>query len=366
MPASFAARLFEIRLGTHPLGIDPIGPQDHAQFSHVPVHHKSDRLALASHAGGTPGAVRIGLGILRQVIIKDMRRMRKIQSAGGDIGRYQELNIQPFEAAEQAGSLVLIQAAVDLLDGFDLAFPEMVVQFVAVVAAGAKQNRLIGLFLFDQLEQLLKTMPRLDHLETVAQGVGGLLVGDQLDHHRVFEILLGQLLDLVGHGGAEQHRMMLVHHAGKDKLDVRQKTLVEHLIGLVQHEIPYFGQSQRGIVQQVDQSSRRSHQDLHTVFQLALLDLHRKAAVDRKGVYMGFLGDPGNFIDILQRQLPRGDQYQCLHLFDLRINGLDHRNGTGSRLSRTGLGQRDQIPPGQDMGKGLLLNRSQVLVTLFL
>ena len=93
----FAAGLIQIRRLAHPFRIDLIGPQDRLELSKVPVGDKRDRLALTAHAGGPAGPMRIALGTVRQVVIKNMCRMRKIQPAGGDIRRYKILNIQPFD-----------------------------------------------------------------------------------------------------------------------------------------------------------------------------------------------------------------------------------------------------------------------------
>lgn len=71
------------------------------------------------------------------------------------------------------------------------------------------------------------------------------------------------------------------------------KADVQHLIGLVQHQIFGFGQVDRLTVQQVDQAARRGDQHVDATFQTGDLDVDRSTADDAEGADRGAFGKAG-------------------------------------------------------------------------
>lgn len=88
-------------------------------------------LANPTHPTGTAGAVYIVFGGSGKIVIKNMAYLGKIQAASCNIGGNHHTGFALFETIENRGSRPLVQAAVDILHGFDHP-PEFIVKEGAV------------------------------------------------------------------------------------------------------------------------------------------------------------------------------------------------------------------------------------------
>ncbi len=66
---------------------------DGADHFQVIFGDEGDRHTQAFHAPGATGAVGVSFGGIRDVIIDDVRDLRDVDAAGGDIGRHQALSL---------------------------------------------------------------------------------------------------------------------------------------------------------------------------------------------------------------------------------------------------------------------------------
>ena len=57
------------------------------------------------------------------------------------------------------------------------------------------------------------------------------------DFGRVAQEVVGEFADLFGHGGRQQHRLPFARHLCQDLPDRRDESEVEHLVGLVEHDV---------------------------------------------------------------------------------------------------------------------------------
>src|SRR5438552_86339 len=78
----------------------------------VPLTDEGDRSPLLAHATRASDAVHVGVGILGDVVVEDVRQVCDVQAAAGDVGRHQELDAACLEVGERSVALALREAAV--------------------------------------------------------------------------------------------------------------------------------------------------------------------------------------------------------------------------------------------------------------
>src|SRR5258706_1890320 len=101
--------------------------------------------------------------------------------------------------------------------------------------------------------------------------------GDAL---RLFKCLRRKDLDLRRKSGGEQHGLPLRGYSFNDPLHIRQKSHVEHTIGLVEHkdlDVIHFCMA---LLDEVEQTARARDQDLHPVSQCLDLWIRSDSSVN--------------------------------------------------------------------------------------
>ena len=168
-----------------------------------------------------------------------------------------------------------------------------------------------------------------------------------LDKGRVMQDACGQLLDLLGHGGAEHQVLALPGQLGDHLFHVVDKAHIQHTVGFVQNKDLNVGEVQQPLPH-------------HALFQgLHLRGLAHTAKDD--GAAQGQILAVGfKALADLQSQLPGRSQDQGADgtLFAGRAGSqaVEHGQRKGSRLAGTRLGAAHQVPPGQHRRNGRCLN----------
>ena len=127
-------------------------------------------------------------------------------------------------------------------------------------------------------------------------------------------------------------------------VDALREAHVEHLVGLVEHHVRHVVEHRFAAVHQVDQASRRGHDDLRAVAQGAYLLLDAGAAVD--GHHMDalhILREVAKVVGYLQAELARGTEHEGLRLVARGVNLLQERYAEGRRLARARLCEGNHI-----------------------
>ena len=160
--------------------------------------------------------------------------------------------------------------------------------------------------------------------------------------------------DLLRHGGRKQHGLPLGGHLLQNTLDLRRKAHIEHAIGLVQHQRIYAIQPHRALLQMVNQSSGRGHNDVRVTLDGLLLHVHGGTANQDRCAQL--YGAPHLLKRLfhLQRQLARGQQDKPAPLG--RRESLDHGQSKRQCLPRPRLRDTDHILSFHGNGDGALLN----------
>jgi hypothetical protein len=120
----------------------------------------------------------------------------------------------------------------------------------------------------------------------------------------------------------------------EDLLDVGEEAEVEHLVGLVEHDLGRVRQVEQALVVEVDEAARGADDDLRAGLQLVDLALVRLAAVDRDDARRAVLGEHVHVLVDLDGQLAGRHDDERLHA------------GAGSRPRRwtTGMPKPKVLP----------------------
>ena len=101
-----------------------------------------------------------------------------------------------------------------------------------------------------------------------------------LDDQRVVEVAVGERADRRRHRRREERRLAARRRRREDLLDVLEEAEVEHLVGLVEHDVAAAVQLQRAARDEVEHAADGADDDVAAAAQLRLLVADRRAAED--------------------------------------------------------------------------------------
>jgi hypothetical protein len=164
----------------------------------------------------------------------------------------------------------------------------------------------------------------------------------------------------VGHRGREHQRLALGRQLGQQAADLVGKAQVEQAVGLVEHQGPNLGQTQRMLLQQIEQAPWRAHHQVRTAAQRQHLRVDRQPT-DRQH-HRQFWRQVTRSLRNLRRQLARRrhDQHTqaarplCQHPGNLG-QAVQQWEQKRCRLAGTGGRQSEHVPTLQHNrdGRGL-------------
>ena len=300
-----------------------------------------------------------------------MRQLADVNAAGGDIGRHQHPGLARLEILQRrhAGGLALV--AVDGGSG-DALFVQIFCNFIGSVLGAAEHQRVhhLRLQVFDEPGQQELLVALLHKIQALLDAVHRAGHRVHLDKGRVMQDACGQLLDLLGHGGAEHQVLALPGQLGDHLFHIVDKAHIQHPVGFVQNKDLNVGKVQQPLPHQVVQAARAGNEDVHALFQGCDLRSLTHTAKDDGAAQGQILAVGFKALADLQSQLPgRGqDQGADSTLFAgcAGSQAVEHGQRKGSRLAGTRLGAAHQVPPGQHRRNGRCLNGRGGLVARFL
>ena len=206
-------------------------------------------------AAGAADAVHVGLGVVRDVVVEHVRDALDVQAAGGDVGGDQDVDRAVLQRGDGALTLRLRDVAVDGGSGKAARAQLLGDLLGGLLGADEDDHRLERLDLEDPGQRVHLAGPGdLDVALRDVLGGGGLRLDRHLD--RVVQILLGDLADGRRHGRREQRHLLVLGGVGEDPLDVLGEAHLQHLVGLVEHQIVEVRQVQGALLQVVDDPAR--------------------------------------------------------------------------------------------------------------
>ena len=158
------------------------------------------RFAVASGSTGTPDAVHIGFGVVRNIVVHHEGDAFNIQSAGGYVGCYENVDAPVAQRIHGAFAQLLRNVAVNSCR-LETACLEFIGYFFGFFFGAHEDDNAVVVFDFEHAGHGVKFVGVHDlHVALADVRPGG---GLGFDAHLggVVEVLLGDFADRVGHGG---------------------------------------------------------------------------------------------------------------------------------------------------------------------
>ena len=275
----------------------------------LPKVAEGDGSPLPARPAGAADAVDVGLRHLGEVVVEHVGELLDVQPPGGDVGGHQALDLPGLEVGQGLlpGGLALV--AVDG-GGGNTRLGQIPGHLVGpVLGAGEHQ----GVFHIQLPEQMGEQLGLVVLVHKVHRLLDGLHRGGHRVHRHpdgVVEQGVHQLGDLRGHGGGEQHGLLLAGQPLEDLLHVVDEAHVQHPVGLVQHEDFQLVQLDEALLVQVHEPARSGHQDVHPPAQGLHLGVLAHAAEDDGAPQGQVLAVGQEALLDLNGQLPGGGEDQ--------------------------------------------------------
>ncbi|EWS52902.1 hypothetical protein X551_04306 [Methylibium sp. T29] len=309
------------------------------------------------------------LGHVGQLEIDDVRQLVDVDAARGDVGCHQHLERAALEVGQRLGARGLALVAVDRHRG-DALVVQILGEAVGAVLHAAEHQHLVPILALDQVGQQFLLLVAVDRMDLLRDGLDGAVAARHLDHLRAVQQAVGQGLDLVAEGRAEQQALLLLRHDRQHLLDVVDEAHVEHAVGFIEHEDLDVAQVQRALLVVVEQAAGRGHQDVDAALEAVDLRLHTDAAEHHHRAELGVLAVDAHAFLHLRRQFAgrREDQRPHRALAASVLDGrpghqaVQHRQHEAGGLAGAGLGAGEQVAAQHDGRNGLFLDRRGRLV----
>ena len=352
---------------------------DLVELVHVLLSHKRNGPAQLAGAARTANAVDIVGRLGRHVKVHDVAHVADVDAAGEHVGCHQ--HVDGTVAEGRKGTLALSLAAVAVnRGGLDALALQTTAAAVGAVLGAHKDDGALRALLLEELGQQI--VLGLDgHREyKLVDGVGGRRGGRDLHARRVAHQVGDLAHGLLVERGREQQRLTLGRRLAHNAADGGQKAHVEHAVGLVQHQHLDLVQVAGALLDQVNQTARRSDQDVTAVLERRGLRLVAHAAHDGHGDMASDVGNLARDLVDLLGKLARGgdDEHHGAAAVVLGLLGtaaavaaaaLAHglgrsdvlqivhgRQQKGGRLAGAGLGGGKQVAALEHHGDGAGLN----------
>ena len=352
---------------------------DVVELAHVLLGHKGERPAFLAGAARAADTVDVVGRLLGHVEVHHVAHVGDVDAAREHVGCHQDLHAAVTERLQ--GALALRLAAV-AVDGLALKAKTGQSAHAGVgTALGAHEHddTLRALLLQDLGQHGVLLVGRDGHHELV-DGLGRRGDGRDLHAGRVTHQVGDGAHALVVERGREQQGLTVLAAAVHDGAHLRQKAHVEHTVGLVEHQGAHFVKVRRALLDQVDQTARRGHQNIAAARKRLLLRSVGKAAHHRDRGVAGAFGDGrAHLVDLLGK-LTRGCDHEhegaaaarlvaaAASAFAL-LGRRDHvaqlvhgGQQEGSRLAGAGLRGGKQVTARKHLGDGGRLHRGGQLV----
>ncbi|KJL27444.1 hypothetical protein RL72_00414 [Microbacterium azadirachtae] len=327
----------------------------------LPVHER-DGDAGAARAARAAGAVQVRLVLVRDGVVDHVGDVVDVDAAGGDVGRDEHVLLAGLERGHRALALVLAHVAVHAAD-IEAAVAELVDEALRGTLGAREDDGLAAALCLQDAGDDLVLVERVCPVHEMAdvrlrEALVG-VVGADVD--RVRHEAARQRHDRTRHGRREQlgvpHRRDLL----EDLLDVGEEAEVEHLVGLVEHDLGRVREVEQTLVGEVDETARGADDDLRAGLELLDLALVRLAAVDGDDARGTAGGEQIHVLVDLDRELAGRHHDQRLDAgLRAQAQTLHHGDAEAEGLAGARLGLADDVLAGKAEGDGLLLDREGV------
>nr|WP_254211487.1 hypothetical protein [Streptomyces sp. ADI95-16] len=316
-----------------------------------------DHDARLAGAGGTARAVQVVLVVTGRVHVQDQVDAVDVDTAGGDVGRDERVDVAVLEVREDAGAGTLRHAAVQRV-GLHAGLDELLGDAVGA-QLGADEDDGAALAGGDGGRDR-RLVLRLHDEDVVRHGRDVALRAVDLVRDGVGQVALDQGADLVLHGGGEEHALAAAGDLVEQLGDLGQEAQVRHLVGLVEDRDLDVLQGAGAAVDDVAQTAGSGDEDVDTALQGVDLVAHGGTAADdlhleAEHVAVGLEG-----VRDLHRELTRRREDDRAGLLLLGVTAGQRGQGRqteGEGLAGAGAATAEDVLAGQGVRDGRGLDR---------
>jgi hypothetical protein len=171
--------------------------------------HKRDGKALCAKPACTADSVEVAVGIAGHIVVEDDVDLLDIDTTTEDISGYHDSVLEGLKICVALDPLVLLETTVDR-DRWEVLLFENMIEHLSALHRLDENDHLVELKTVEKVCQLLDLFFLLEFDEVLLQTMEGelALVVDE-DFVLVTHELTADLLNFVGHGGAEHHHLLL-------------------------------------------------------------------------------------------------------------------------------------------------------------
>ena len=295
----------------------------------------------------------------RHVEIEDMAEPGDIKPAGGDVARHHDPDVAVLEFLKRLGAFGLGHVAMQG-DRVEIMPLQGLRKNVNVALAIAEYERVLDVLGFQQMPQRPALIIRPQHGHALGDIDGCRGRWCNRDFLGVHQEGVGQPTNFRRHGRGEEQRLANPWQQRDDAFDIRDKAHVEHSIRFVDDQDPDIGHQNFAALKKIDQSTRRRDQDIDAAIKLAFLIAETLASDEERhgerAVFsIGFEGLRNLCRQFAGRLQDQGPWHTCLRA--AAGKDVDQRERERGRLACACLRTAENVPPHQDIGDCLRLNR---------
>ena len=263
--------------------------------------------------------------------------------AGGHVGRYQQPLPATLERDHHAVALALGHVAVQRLHAH-AGVAEPAREPVHADLGAHEDDRLLGALLLQHAHERVRLL-LVRHLDVeVVDRVDRERGRAHLDLHRVVHERVRQAADLRRNRRAEEPGLAAHRRALEDRLHVLEEAEVQHLVGLVEHDVAGVVEEEVVAADHVHHAADRADHDLR-VLQARGLVADRRAAEHRHHVEALLLAVGAQRLRHLDAELARRGEHERLDARVTRVRVLDHRQAERGGLAGARLRLADHVLP---------------------
>ena len=275
---------------------------------------QADADAAFVGATGTAAAVHIGLDVVGEIVINDMRQFLDVDTACSHVGGDKQLEAAFAEVVHDVVAHGLREVAME--GGGVVAVLDKAVGNLLGLQFSAAEDDAIDRWcvIDDALEHRVAVFS--GHHVVAVVDVSGARVAFAHGHlHGIGHVLVEDGFHLFRHGGREEHGVAaFLGHVFEDVVNFLLEAHVEHLIGLVEDHGADIAEVDAVASDHVAQAAGCGHDDLRLLGQVFELQFDAGAAVDRHNENFGdVLRVVAEVLGDLHTELTRRTEDQRLH-----------------------------------------------------
>ena len=302
-----------------------------------------DGCSLLSGTTGTAASVGVASHIIRQTVVDNVSQILYVQTTGSHIGSHQELNGMIAELLHGEVTLLLTQVAVQCLCIITV-LNQLICNILSLQLGAAEDNCKDAWIEIHHALQGEILVLGIYQIVDVVYMLSTLVARTHYDFLVVVQVVEGNLLDVLAHGSREEQGVSILRHVLEDGIDALREAHVQHLVSLIKHHVVHVLQLSHATINQIEQTARGSHDNLHTMLQGANLASDVGTAINCGNMQtVDVLGKTVQIVCYLEAELTCRTEDDSLCLLAAGISFLDNRNTVRCSLTRTGLRQRNHV-----------------------